>query len=152
MLQPRRLAAPRDRRPWGLAAAMLGAWTLAAMCNELQVDFEVALFNRAFAARVDDTEWTYSRRRTAAISELRQSHGTAADRLTSTVNHYLFSSFNEPWRRSDDVLAGLFWTAAKTGEAGLEGPPGAQGGAAGVALREGRQRRRVQRHLRRRGA
>ena len=120
MLQPRRLAAPRDRRPWGLAAAMLGAWTLAAMCNELQVDFEVALFNRAFAARVDDTEWTYSRRRTAAISELRQSHGAAADRLTSTVNHYLLSSFNEPWRRSDDVLAGLFWTAAKTGEAGLE--------------------------------
>ena len=120
MLQPRRLSAPRDRRPWGLAAAMLGAWTLAAMCNELQVDFEVALFNRAFAAHVDDTEWTYSRRRTAAISELRQSHGAAADRLTSTVNHYLLSSFNEPWRRSDDVLAGLFWTAAETGKAGVE--------------------------------
>ena len=120
MLQPRRLAAPRDRRPWGLAAAMLGAWTLAAMCSDLQVDFEVALFNRAFAARVDDTEWTYSRRRTAAIGELRRTHGAAADRLTSTVNHYLLSSFNEPWRRSDDVLAGLFWTAAKIGEAGME--------------------------------
>ena len=120
MLQPRRLSAPSDRRPWGLAAAMLGAWTLAAMCNELQVDFEVAIFNRAFAARVDDTEWTYSRRRTAAIGELRRTHGDAADRLTSTVNHYLLSSFNEPWRRSDDVLAGLFWTAAKTGEAGME--------------------------------
>ena len=120
MLQPRRLAAPRDRRPWGLAAAMLGAWTLAAMCSELQVDFEVALFNRAFAARVDDTEWTYSRRRTAAISELRRTHGSAADRLTSTVNHYLLSSFQEPWRRSDDVLAGLFWTASKIGEAGME--------------------------------
>ena len=120
MLQPRRLSAPRDLRPWGLSAAILGAWTLAAMCNELQVDFEVALFNRAFAARVDDTEWTYSRRRTAAISELRQTHGAAADRLTSTVNHYLLSAFNEPWRRSDDILAGLFWTAAKTGEAGLE--------------------------------
>ena len=120
MLQPRRLAAPRDRRPWGLAAAMLGAWTLAAMCNELQVDFEVAIFNRAFAATVDDTEWSYSRRRTAAISELRRTHGAAADRLTSTVNHYVLSSFAEPWRRSDDVLAGLFWTAARTGEAGLE--------------------------------
>ena len=120
MLQPRRLAAPRDRRPWGLAAAMLGAWALATMCNELQVDFEVALFNRAFAAKVDDTEWTYSRRRTAAISELRHSHGTAANRLTSTVNHYLLSSFNEPWRRSEDVLAGLFWTAARIGEAGVE--------------------------------
>lgn len=120
MLQPRRLAAPRDRRPWGLAAAMLGAWALATMCNELQVDFEVALFNRAFAAKVDDTEWTYSRRRTAAISELRRSHGTAANRLTSTVNHYLVSGFNEPWRRSEDVLAGLFWTAARIGEAGVE--------------------------------
>ena len=120
MLQPRRLAAPRDRRPWGLAAAMLGAWTLAAMCNELQVDFEVAIFNRAFAAKSDDTEWTYSRRRTAAISELRRTHGAAADRLTSTVNHYVLSGFAEPWRRSDDILAGLFWTAARTGEAGLE--------------------------------
>lgn len=120
MLQPRRLAAPRDRRPWGLAAAMLGAWTLAAMCNELQVDFEVAIFNRAFAATADDTEWTYSRRRTAAISELRRTHGAAADRLTSTVNHYVLSGFAEPWRRSDDILAGLFWTAARTGEAGLE--------------------------------
>ena len=120
MLQPRRLAAPGDRRPWGLAAAMLGAWTLAAMCSELQVDFEVALFNRAFAARADDTEWTYSRRRTATISELRGSHGAAADRLSYTVNHYLLSGFNEPWRRSEDVLAGLFWTAANTGEAGIE--------------------------------
>lgn len=120
MLQPRRLSAPRDRRPWGLAAAMLGAWTLAAMCNELRVDFEVALFNRAFAAQVDDTEWTYSRRRAAAISELRQSHGAAAERLTSTVNHYVLSAFHEPWRRSDDLLAGLFWTAAHSSEAGIE--------------------------------
>ncbi|MXY78078.1 MAG: hypothetical protein F4Y40_13565 [Acidimicrobiia bacterium] len=120
MLQPRRLSAPRDRRPWGLAAAMLGAWTLAAMCNELRVDFEVALFNRAFVAQVDDTEWTYSRRRAAAISELRQSHGAAADRLTSTVNHYVLSAFHEPWRRSDDLLAGLFWTAAHAGDAGVE--------------------------------
>ena len=119
MLQPRRLAAPSDRRPWGLSAAMLGAWTLAAMCNQLQIDFEVALFNRAFAAKVDDTEWSYSRRRTAAIAELRQSQGTAADRLTSTVNHYLLSTFNEPWRRAEDVLAGLFWAAAEPGEAGM---------------------------------
>ena len=99
---------------------MLGAWTLAAMCNELRVDFEVALFNRAFAAQVDDTEWTYSRRRAAAISELRQSHGAAAERLTSTVNHYVLSAFHEPWRRSDDLLAGLFWTAAHSSEAGIE--------------------------------
>ncbi len=120
MLQPRQLAGPGNRRPWGLAAAMLGAWTLAAMCNELSVDFEVALFNRAFAARPDDTEWTYTRRRAAALGELRQSHGAAADRLTSTVNHYVLSAFHEPWRRSDDLLAGLFWAAAHGSKADQE--------------------------------
>ena len=119
MLQPRRLAAPGDRQPWGLSAAMLGAWTLAGMCNELQVDFEVSLFNRAFAAKGDDTEWTYSRRRSAAAAQLRQTRGEAAKRLTSTVNHYLLSTFDQPWRRTDDVLAGLFWTAARTGEANM---------------------------------
>ena len=119
MLQPRRLAAPGDRQPWGLSAAMLGAWTLAGMCNELQVSFEVSLFNRAFAARGDDTEWTYSRRRSAAAAQLRQTRGEAAKRLTSTVNHYLLSTFEQPWRRTDDVLAGLFWTAARTGEANM---------------------------------
>ena len=119
MLQPRRLAAPGDRQPWGLSAAMLGAWTLAGMCNELQVDFEVSLFNRAFAAKGDDTEWTYSRRRSAAAAQLRQTRGEAAKRLTSTVNHYLLSAFDQPWRRTEDVLAGLFWTAARTGEANM---------------------------------
>ena len=120
MLQPRRLAAPGDRRPWGLAAAMLGAWTLAALCSELRVDFELALFNRGFAARAGDTEWTYTRRRAAAVSELRRARGEAADRLTSTVNHYLLSGFGEPWRRSDDILAGLFWAAAEAAVAGRE--------------------------------
>ena len=119
MLQPRRLASPGDRQPWGLSAAMLGAWTLAGMCNELQVDFEVSLFNRAFAAKADDTEWTYSRRRSAAAGQLRQTRGEAAKRLTSTVNHYLLSSFDQPWRRTEDVLAGLFWAAARTGEASM---------------------------------
>ena len=120
MLQPRRLAAPGDRRPWGLAAAMLGAWTLAALCSELRVDFELALFNRGFAARAGDTEWTYTRRRASAVSELRRARGEAADRLTSTVNHYLLSGFGEPWRRSDDILAGLFWAAAEAAGAGRE--------------------------------
>ncbi len=111
MLQPRRLSAPTDRSPWGLAAAMLGAWTLAAMCDQLQISFEVAIFNRAFAARPGDSEWSYTRRRSSARGELRRSQGASADRLTTTVNHYLISGYDEPWRRSEDLLAGMFWSA-----------------------------------------
>lgn len=100
-------------RPWGMAAALLGAWTLAQLSDELQIDFEVALFNRGFAARVDDTEWSYTRGRSAATAGLRRTQGAAADRLTSTVNHYLVKPFDRRWREAEDVLAGLFWTAAE---------------------------------------
>jgi len=117
MLQPRRLSDPGDRYPWGLAAAMLGAWTLAAMCDQLQISFEVAIFNRAFAARPTDSEWAYTRRRSATRGGLRRSQGTAADRLTTTVNHYLISGYDEPWRRSEDLLAGMFWSAMKPADA-----------------------------------
>ncbi len=55
MLQPR--PGPEARKsPWAMAAATLGAWTLAHLCNELQIEFEVALFNRAFPASDDDSE------------------------------------------------------------------------------------------------
>ena len=59
MLQPRQAADGR-KTPWALAAATLGAITLARLCDELQIDFEVALFNRAFAAAPDDTEQSFS--------------------------------------------------------------------------------------------
>ena len=117
MLQPRRLADRGDRSPWGLAAAMLGAWTLAAMCDQLQISFEVAIFNRAFAAHPTDSEWSYTRRRSSTRGGLRRSQGTAADRLTTTVNHYLISGYDEPWRRSEDLLAGMFWSAAQPTDA-----------------------------------
>ncbi|MFW5904897.1 MAG: hypothetical protein ACOCUZ_01645, partial [bacterium] len=97
-------------RPWGMSAALLGAWTLAHLADELQIDFEVALFNRGFAARPDDTEWSYTRGRSAATAGLRKTQGTAADRLTATVNHYLVKPFDRRWREAEDVLAGLFWT------------------------------------------
>ncbi len=116
MLQPRRLH-NGFRTPWGLSAATLGAWTLAHLCNELQVDFEVALFNRSFAASPGDTERAYTERRHRALAGLRKSQGTAAERLTSTVNHYLVKAFDESWRRAEDVLAGLFWTTARPAEA-----------------------------------
>jgi hypothetical protein len=116
MLQPR----PGQlglRSPWGMAAALLGAWTLAHLCDELQIDFEVALFNRSFAAGVADTESSFGRTRSAATAGLRRSQGTAADRLTSTVNHYLVKPFDRRWREAEPLLAGLFWTAAEPGRA-----------------------------------
>jgi hypothetical protein len=117
MLQPRRSGPAKGA--WGMAAALLGAVTLARLCDELQIDFEVALFNRGYAARPDDTEWSYTRTRNQATAGLRQSHGTAAGRLTSTVNHYLVKPFDRRWRQAEDVLAGMFWTAAEPVQASI---------------------------------
>ncbi len=116
MLQPRPLEAGR-KTPWALAAATLGAITLARLCDELQIDFEVALFNRAFAAAADDTEKSFSERRHAATGALRRSQGGAAERLTRTVNHYLVKPFDARWRSAEELLAGLFYMAATPQEA-----------------------------------
>jgi hypothetical protein len=98
---------------WAMSAAMLGAWTMAHLCDELQIDFEVALFNRGFAARPDDTEASYRRKRSAATAGLRRTQGAAADRLTSTVNHYIVKPFERRWRDAEPALAGLFYTASE---------------------------------------
>jgi hypothetical protein len=119
MLQPRPLDADR-KTPWALAAATLGAWTLAQLCDELQIDFEVALFNRAFPSAADDTERSYSDRRHKATGGLRRTQGGAAERLTRTVNHYLVKPFSVRWRDVEDTLAGLFWMAARPAEAARE--------------------------------
>lgn len=111
MLSPGRGHGPGTS--WAMQAALLGAWTMARLCDELQIDFEVALFNRGFAARPDDTENSYRRARSAATAGLRQTQGTAADRLTSTVNHYMVKPFDRRWRDSQRTLAGLFFTAAE---------------------------------------
>ncbi|NNC40443.1 MAG: hypothetical protein HKN80_06805 [Acidimicrobiia bacterium] len=120
MLQPRSLSLGSRTAPWGLAAATLGAWTLAHLCDELQIDFEVALFNRSFSARPDDSEWSFSRRKSQATGGLRRSQGQAADRLTNTINHYLVKPFNSRWRTSEDLLAGLFYSAAHPTRAAAE--------------------------------
>ena len=98
---------------WAMPAALLGAWTMARLCDELQIDFEVALFNRGFAARPGDTEDSYRKARSAATAGLRQTQGTAAERLTTTVNHYMVKPFDRRWRDSQKTLAGLFYTAAQ---------------------------------------
>ena len=116
MLQPRPLPGG-IKAPWAMAAATLGAWTLARLCDELQVEFEVALFNRAFAARPDDSERSFVDRLHRTKGALRRSQGGAADRLTRTVNHYVVKVFDQRWESAEPALAGLFWTAAQPGEA-----------------------------------
>jgi hypothetical protein len=96
---------------WAMPAALLGAWSMARLCDELQIDFEVALFNRGFAARPDDSEDSYRRGRSAATAGLKRTQGSSADRLISTVNHYMVKPFDRRWRDSQAMLAGLFFTA-----------------------------------------
>ena len=143
MLQPRELE-PVRKAPWALAAATLGAWTLARLADELQIEFEVAIFNRAFAATGDDTEGSFLERRTRATGGLRRSQGGAAERLTRTVNHYLVKPYNVRWRRAEDVLAGLFWMAASPGEAAREARRDPNRESTDLDVRQGGQRRRVQ--------
>ena len=119
MLQPREVRVDR-KRPWALAAATLGAWTLARLADELQIEFEVAIFNRGFVAAAGDTERTYVDRRGLATGALRRAQGGSAERLTRTVNHYLVKSFPSRWRSAEDTLAGLFWMAASPQEAAKE--------------------------------
>jgi len=110
MLQPRE--AGTRKSPWAMAAALLGAWTLARLADELQIDFELAIFNRSFVTDADDTEASYRDTRARATAGLRQAQGGSAERLTRTVNHYLVKRFSQRWRSSEDVLAGLFYAAA----------------------------------------
>ena len=112
MLQPRTIGDTARKAPWGLSAATLGAWSLALLCDRLQIDFEVAVFNRSFAAKPNDTEWEYTRRQSQAISGLRRTQGSASDRLSNTVNHYLVKTFTQRWRSAEESLAGLFLLAS----------------------------------------
>lgn len=118
MLSPGR--SPGLGTSWAMSAAMFGAWTMAMLCDELQIDFEVALFNRGFAARTTDSEETYRKARNAATAGLRQTQGASADRLITTVNHYLVKPFDRRWRDSRSSLAGLFFTAAEPRKAAAE--------------------------------
>jgi hypothetical protein len=118
MLQPRETGG--RKAPWAMAAALLGAWTLARLADELQIDFELAIFNRSFATGPDDSEYSYRERRTRATAGLRQAQGGNAERLTRTVNHYVVKSFHQRWRAAEEVLAGLFYTAAAPHEAARE--------------------------------
>ncbi len=105
-------AQPTNRTRWGMAAASLGAWMLADLCNELQIDFEVAMFNRSFGALATDSEKSYTHRLSQAKMELQSTQGSSAPRLIRTVNHYMIKPFDRRWRSQSDLLAGFFHTIA----------------------------------------
>ncbi|NND84456.1 MAG: hypothetical protein HKN46_04845 [Acidimicrobiia bacterium] len=112
MLQTRPAGSGGRQARWAMASATLGAWMLAALCDELQIDFEVAVFNRNFAAITDDTEESYHRRWSRSTQELQRTQGSSAKRLVSTVNHYEIKPFERRWRSQEDLLSGFFYAAS----------------------------------------
>ena len=133
-----------------MAAALLGAMTLARLCHELQVDFEVALFNRGFAARPNDTEWTYTRAASQAAAGLRQTpwhRGRPAhhDRQPLSGQALRPALAGRRGRPGRNVL-----DRAEPAKAAMAARRDPEDLPAGVDVREGGQRRRVQRHPRRR--
>ncbi len=112
MLQTRPSGDGGRQARWAMASATVGAWMLAGLCDELQIDFEVAVFNRNFAAKADDTEHSYMRRWSRATAELQRTQGSSAKRLVSTVNHYMVKPFERRWRSQEDLLAGFFHVAS----------------------------------------
>ncbi len=112
MLQTRSTGRDGRQARWAMASATIGAWMLAGLCDELQIEFEVAVFNRNFAATADDTQHSYTRRWSRATADLQRSQGSSAKRLVNTVNHYMVKPFEGRWRAQEDLLAGFFHVAS----------------------------------------
>ncbi len=146
MLSPGRRA-NAGQHQWAMPAAMLGAWSMARLCDELQIDFEVALFNRGFAATRRRHRGELRQGGSAASAGLRRTQGSAADRLTSTVNHYLVKPFDRRWRDAQAHPRRLCSSPRSTPrQAATLARRDARSAPPGVPVREGGQRRRVQRH------
>ena len=79
----------------------------------------MALFNRSFAARSPiprpDTPEPLARPRPVSARPREPPPS-----VSSTVNHYLVKPFERRWRDAEDVLAGLFRTAAEPADAAME--------------------------------
>ena len=64
-----------ELHPWSLASALIGASYLSQICFELDIDFEVSIFNRAFASEHTENEDTYNKRKFAVSSMLNRTYG-----------------------------------------------------------------------------
>ncbi len=93
--------------PWSLSAALIGANYLAQICHELNVDFEVAIFNRAFLAKDNENEEMYLKRKMAVSSMLNSNYGSNAEYYFNTTNHYFIKKFDDSWKSQYEKFIGL---------------------------------------------
>ena len=96
-----------DFYPWSLSAALIGASYLAQICHELDIDFEVAIFNRSFAADELENEELYLKRKMAVSSMLNTNYGSNAEYYFNTTNHYLIKKFDDSWKENYEKFIGL---------------------------------------------
>ena len=93
--------------PWSLSAALIGANYLSQICHELNVDFEVAIFNRAFLANENENEDMYLKRKMAVSSMLNSNYGSNAEFYFNTTNHYFIKKFDDSWKNQYEKFIGL---------------------------------------------
>ena len=93
--------------PWSLSAALIGASYLAQICHELDIDFEVAIFNRSFAADELENEELYLKRKMAVSSMLNTNYGSNAEYYFNTTNHYFIKKFDDSWKENYEKFIGL---------------------------------------------
>ena len=96
-----------DFYPWSLSAALIGASYLAQICHELDIDFEVAIFNRSFAADELENDELYLKRKMAVSSMLNTNYGSNAEYYFNTTNHYFIKKFDDSWKENYEKFIGL---------------------------------------------
>ena len=96
-----------DFYPWSLSAALIGASYLAQICHELDIDFEVAIFNRSFAADELENEELYLKRKMAVSSMLNTNYGSNAEYYFNTTNHYFIKKIDDSWKENYEKFIGL---------------------------------------------
>ena len=96
-----------ELHPWSLASALIGASYLSQICFELDIDFEVSIFNRGFASEHTENDEVYNRRKFAVSSMLNRTYGSSAQELYNTANHYFIKEFKDSWRENYKQFIGL---------------------------------------------
>ena len=93
--------------PWSLSAGLIGASYLAQICYELNIDFEVAIFNRGFVSDENESETDYVSRKMSVSSMLNANYGSNAENYFNTTNHYFIKDFKDNWKDNYEKFIGL---------------------------------------------